>query len=338
MSAGVVVRGRMTSRRAVAAADVPAGLAHPQVHPSPAAGQALLAAGDLGWQLEQLHLIDVAAHGHAVQFRACHASPGRSTGSVWITTSARSGIRWRSSSSSSPASRWASTSDSPGSTPRVRNSTRPASVESSLTSPDGRTSPLGAPARAARSLPPSGARRLRQPSGRRAALERLQVGLHVLDLRPRADRRSTRSATSCAERRSSVGAGASGAGRRCSGRSLLVDRDVVGLVHERLGERDREDPVAQVEALAQRLDVDDDVAVRAAPRSTAASTRSAARWPSTTACPGATPTTRRRNSARRTRAAAAGAARCRLRGPRSPPRRPRAPPRACVSIRTRAFS
>ena len=41
-----------------------------------------------------------------------------------------------------------------------------------------------------------------------------------------------------------------------------VDRDVVGFLHGGLGEGDREGAGAQVEALAQRLDVDDDVGVR----------------------------------------------------------------------------
>ncbi len=70
MSAGLVVRGRMTAGRAVAAADVTARLAHPQVHPPAAGGQALLAAGDLRRQLKQLDLIDVAARGHEIQCKA----------------------------------------------------------------------------------------------------------------------------------------------------------------------------------------------------------------------------------------------------------------------------
>ncbi len=41
---------------------------------------------------------------------------------------------------------------------------------------------------------------------------------------------------------------------------LLEDRDVVRLHHQRLGQRDREHPVAQVEPAAARLDVHDDVA------------------------------------------------------------------------------
>ena len=41
---------------------------------------------------------------------------------------------------------------------------------------------------------------------------------------------------------------------------LLEDRDVVGFLDQRLGQRDREDTVAQVQAAAARLDVHDDVA------------------------------------------------------------------------------
>ena len=54
----------MLTRRAVAAADVPAGLAHAQVHPPATGFQALLAAGDLGGRLEELDLAEVRADGH----------------------------------------------------------------------------------------------------------------------------------------------------------------------------------------------------------------------------------------------------------------------------------
>ena len=43
---------------------------------------------------------------------------------------------------------------------------------------------------------------------------------------------------------------------------MLIDRDVVGLADERLGERGGERAVAQVEAMAARLEVDDHVGVR----------------------------------------------------------------------------
>ena len=67
---------------------------------------------------------------------------------------------------------------------------------------------------------------------------------------------------------------------------VLVDRDVVGLAHERLGERGGERAVAQVEAVVARLEVHD---ARRSPGSasrTAASIASAVPWPSTIAWPG----------------------------------------------------
>jgi hypothetical protein len=42
---------------------------------------------------------------------------------------------------------------------------------------------------------------------------------------------------------------------------VLVDGDVVGFAHQRLGERDREHPVAEVQAVASRFEMDDHVAV-----------------------------------------------------------------------------
>ncbi len=53
--------------------------------------------------------------------------------------------------------------------------------------------------------------------------------------------------------------------RDAAAAAVAVDRDVVGFAHRRLGEGDREGAGAQVEALAQRLDVDDDVGVRERP-------------------------------------------------------------------------
>src|SRR5688500_2283007 len=50
--------------RGVAAADLPAGLAHPQMHPAVARLQALLAAGDLLRRLDDLDLVEVLAAGH----------------------------------------------------------------------------------------------------------------------------------------------------------------------------------------------------------------------------------------------------------------------------------
>src|SRR5215218_2838512 len=50
--------------RGVAAADLPAGLAHPQVDPAVSRLQALLAAGDLVRLGEVLDLVEVRAGGH----------------------------------------------------------------------------------------------------------------------------------------------------------------------------------------------------------------------------------------------------------------------------------
>src|SRR5438270_7401787 len=59
------VLGRVPVRRRVAAADLPAGLAHAQVHPAGADLQALLAAGDRLGQGRVLDLVEVAADAHA---------------------------------------------------------------------------------------------------------------------------------------------------------------------------------------------------------------------------------------------------------------------------------
>src|SRR5436190_2707249 len=67
----VEVRGRVPVRRVVAAADVPAGLAHAQMHPPAAGPQALLAAGDLGRKL---------GHGDAVGVRANLIHPASASG------------------------------------------------------------------------------------------------------------------------------------------------------------------------------------------------------------------------------------------------------------------
>src|ERR1700693_4564558 len=54
MADGTKVRGRVAVRRAVAAGDVPARLAHAQVHPGGSDLQAVLASGNRGGQLEHL--------------------------------------------------------------------------------------------------------------------------------------------------------------------------------------------------------------------------------------------------------------------------------------------
>jgi hypothetical protein len=60
----VVVRGCMAARGIVAAADVAADLAHPQMHPAHSLGQALFAALDLIRQLEHFDSIDMRAGRH----------------------------------------------------------------------------------------------------------------------------------------------------------------------------------------------------------------------------------------------------------------------------------
>jgi transcription elongation factor GreA len=61
MPGGIVVRGRVFARRVVAATDVAAGLAHPQVDPLHAELQALLAAGDLRREIEMLDRVEMCA-------------------------------------------------------------------------------------------------------------------------------------------------------------------------------------------------------------------------------------------------------------------------------------
>src|SRR3954452_18756775 len=57
--------GREAAERVVAAADVAAGLAHPQVDPAPTGREALLAPLDGLGQLEDLYGVEVGAGGHA---------------------------------------------------------------------------------------------------------------------------------------------------------------------------------------------------------------------------------------------------------------------------------
>jgi hypothetical protein len=59
MPARLVMGGRVTAGGVVAAADVPAGLAHAQVNPLRAARQALLASGDRIGELEAFYRVQV---------------------------------------------------------------------------------------------------------------------------------------------------------------------------------------------------------------------------------------------------------------------------------------
>ena len=64
----------VTARRVVATADVAARLAHPQVNPARAHGQALLAAGNRLGELEAFDRVEVAAGGHEVMVTASDPS------------------------------------------------------------------------------------------------------------------------------------------------------------------------------------------------------------------------------------------------------------------------
>jgi hypothetical protein len=59
-----VVGGGVFADRVVAAADVAAGLAHPQVDPLHALGEALLASRDLAREVEELNRVEVRALSH----------------------------------------------------------------------------------------------------------------------------------------------------------------------------------------------------------------------------------------------------------------------------------
>jgi hypothetical protein len=60
----MVVRGRVPTGGVVAAADVPARLAHPEMDPAHALREALLAAAHLLGELENLDVFDMGARGH----------------------------------------------------------------------------------------------------------------------------------------------------------------------------------------------------------------------------------------------------------------------------------
>jgi len=70
MPARRVMGGRVTAGRVVAAADVPARLAHAQVDPLRAGGQALPAAGDRLGELEAFYRVEVGAASHAAMVAA----------------------------------------------------------------------------------------------------------------------------------------------------------------------------------------------------------------------------------------------------------------------------
>ena len=91
-------------------------------------------------------------------------------------------------------------------------------------------------------------------------LQRLQMRLHVLDARLLAQRRLHPLGDVVRLADGDVG-GELEVQRDADLAVVLVDRDVVRLADQRLGERDRERAVAQVQAVAPRLEVHDHVAV-----------------------------------------------------------------------------
>ena len=139
---------------------------------------------------------------------------------------------------------------------------------------------------------------------------------------------STRSAISCGLVQVEVGRELQV--QRHAGRAVLLeDRDVVRLLDERLGQRDREHPVAQVQAAAARLDVHDHVAAGQRPLDRLLDQVGRRGGPRRRPARAGRSRPRRRSSARPTRAGAAGSARCPRRARRSRARPPRAPARAC---------
>ena len=174
-----------------------------------------------------------------------------------MITSAMSGSRWRSCSSSSPG-------EAVGLGERLSRGDREGEEQHAPGLGGEQLEPLGLPARAfaheSPDLAPGG------PVGVRVggalcerALERLQVGLHVLDAGPRADR--LLDALGDLVRRAEVEVGGELQVQRHAQRvPLLEDRDVVDFLDERLRQGDREHALAQLEAARPGLDVNDHVA------------------------------------------------------------------------------
>src|SRR3954454_12076069 len=73
------VPGRVAVRGGVAAADLPAALAHAQMDPLAADLEALLAAGDVGGRLEELDLVEMGADGHGGVLSCGVTPPGSLT-------------------------------------------------------------------------------------------------------------------------------------------------------------------------------------------------------------------------------------------------------------------
>ena len=96
------------------------------------------------------------------------------------------------------------------------------------------------------------------------ALERLEMGLHRSHTRSRGDRALNPPSDLGRVLQGEI-RGELQMQRDIDEPILLEDRDVVRLHHERLRQRDRQDPVAQVETAAARLHVHDHVAARQRP-------------------------------------------------------------------------
>ena len=184
---------------------------------------------------------------------------GVAQGSVWTTTSAMPSIRWRSSSSSSPASVWASVSEASRADGERQEQHAPGLGGEQPQALRVRAGDRAHHAAASRATSSSLGRAHR--ARRESALERLEVGLHVGHPRAGEDRLLDALCDLVGAEDVEVGRELE-VQRDARGAVLLEDRDVVRLAHQRLGERDREHPVAEVQAPRPGLDVDDDVGAR----------------------------------------------------------------------------
>jgi hypothetical protein len=86
-----VMGGRMAAWGVVAAADVPARLAHAQMNPARAGGQALLAAGNRLGELEAFDRVEVRAGSHDLMVAA--AGPEIEVASIAVARGVQSGVQ-----------------------------------------------------------------------------------------------------------------------------------------------------------------------------------------------------------------------------------------------------
>ena len=106
MPARRMMGGGVMARRVVATADVAARLAHPQMNPARAYGQAFLATGNRLGELEAFDRVEVAAGGHEVIVTASDPSHApirnarvREERAAWCTSNRVSSARCRTGSS-----------------------------------------------------------------------------------------------------------------------------------------------------------------------------------------------------------------------------------------------